>query len=263
MKIKHILSAAIAAIIMVAVASCSDSGAKAKMLADAAAAADSIVSIDDTANVEVNAAGTGLDATFRLPAVFDISAMDNSLFEVIASQTLKSYPPAVIDAVSKALRENQGELRVELTVPERGQSHIFTITPRRLIELQRANLLQLDTTGARQQLVKMAESMFPNPDAAVGAASIDVAIAKGFLEYNVVWPAAVKYADSGQGLLTAKYFDALKAQYQAMGDFGYPMVELCKSLKIDGVRIVYSAPGSDATLRQAFPWREIQKPIEI
>lgn len=245
-----------------AMTSCDNSGAKAKMLTEAAQQADSVVNSVSNANVEVNAAGTGLDATFRLPQVFSIDGMDNALFEVIAAQTLKTYPAEAIDLVSKALRENQGELRVELTVPDRGQSLTFTLTPRRLVELQRAKLIQLDTSGARQQLVKVAEGMFPNPEAIVGSTSVNTLMSKGFIEYNVEWPAAVKYADAGQGLLTAKYFDALKGQYQAMGDCGYAMVELCKSLKVDGIRIVYSAPGSDLTLRQAFPWREIMKPIE-
>ena len=62
-----------------------------------------------------------------------------------------------------------------------------------------------------------------------------------------------------QGVLTGRYMQPLRDEYGRLGSLEYPVVEMLKTLGIDGVRMVYVATGTDEEVKQAFPWREIFK----
>lgn len=255
------LGVAALGVALASIASCSGSD-KAKALQQAAAVADSIASAEGNANVEVNEAGTGLDATFRISdSLINVKSIGKELFEAYAAQQLKAVSPDAINLISHALRENKGEITVELLVPGQ-EPQLFTLTPRRFVDLQRARLTQLDPAIAKEQVVKVAEGMCPNPKAHAGALRVDVAVVKSFLEYNVVWPSEKDLAGKDQGGLTFNYFNDLKRELLQLGDMSQPVIDLLSSLSIDGVRMVYSAEGTDKVVKQAFPWRELQKPIE-
>lgn len=262
-KTKSLRTLGVAAlgIALASIASCSG-GDKAEALQHAAAVADSIVSANGDANVEVNAAGTGIDATFRISdSLINVQSIGQELFDIYASQELKTVSPDDINLISHALRETKGDITVELLV--QGQEpKTFTLTPRRFVDLQKARLTQLDPAIAKEQIVKVAEGMCPNPKAHAGAVRVDVAIVKSFLEYNVVWPSEKDLAGKDQAGLTFNYFNPLKQELLDLGTMNQPVVDLLTSLSIDGVRMVYSAEGTDKVVKQAFPWRELQKPIE-
>ena len=118
---------------------------------------------------------------------------------------------------------------------------------------------QLNASAAREQVVKLAETMVPAPAAHKDAVRVEAAVVKSFLEYNIIFADAKAYAGNDQSLLTVRYFEPLKAQYRAMGDMAPSVVEMLQGMGIDGVRIQYSAENSDKTIKQAFPWREISK----
>lgn len=250
------------ALSLTALTGCGSDGGNASALAKAAAGADSIVSSMSDANVEVNAAGTGLDATFRMSdSLIDPAYLGQDLFDVYAAQQLKDYPSAAVNAVSKAVQASKGDITVELLWPG-GRNARFTLTPRRFVDLQRAKNSQLNMPAAKTQLTDLARHIIPAPEASKGCDSIETSINKSFLEYTFVWPSASAYANDGQGMLTGRYFNALKRMYTSLGAPGPDIVRMLQGMGVDGIRIVYAAKDSDKTLQQAFPWREIQKPVE-
>ena len=252
---------AVLGVALASIASCSG-GDNTEALQHAASVADSIVCANGDANVEVNAAGTGLDATFRIAdTLINVQSIGKELFEVYASQQLKTVSPDAINLISHALRETKGDITVEL-LAEGQQPQTFTLTPRRFVDLQKARLTQLDPAIAKEQVVKVAEGMCPNSKAHAGALRVDVAVVKSFLEYNVVWPSEKDLAGKDQSTLTLNYFNSLKQELIDLGTLSQPVIDLLSSLSIDGVRMVYSAEGTDKVVKQAFPWRELQKPIE-
>ncbi len=235
-------------------------GGGADRLANAAHAADSLVSIDQNANVELNTEGTGLDATFRMDnPLINVDAIGQQLFDAYASQVLKTYPAKIVTEVCRAVQEDEGEIHVEIINTGVEQHKVFTLTGRRVLDLQRANLSALDPGTVREQVVKVAELMVPGGKSNEGCLRVETSVSKGFLEYNVVWPDAKSFSGSSQGLLTGRYMEALRNDFKALGAQGYTFIDFLTKLGIDGVRIAYTAEGSDESIRQAFPWREITK----
>lgn len=260
MRIKSSVITIICAIAAIIGTSCSK-GSSAAEIEKAAAVADSVLSADGNASAAVNAEATGIDVTVRVDSLIDVTAVGQELFDIYASAWLKTVPAAKLDQVAKALRESKGSVTVKLVNPD-SRSQQFTYTPKRIIDLQRARLTQLDPSIAKSQVIKVAEAMVPNPKANEGADSISASIAMSFLEYTIEWPTAKNYADRGQGVLTTLYFNPLKQQLIDLGPSAQPIVEMLTSLGIDGIRMVYTAKDSDKVIKQAFPWRELEKPIE-
>lgn len=253
--------AALGLLVASSVASCSG-GDKGQALQAAAAVADSIVSADGNANVEVNEAGTGLDATFRMTdSLINVDAIGKELFDAYAAQQLKTVAPDDINTISHALTATKGDIKVQILGTDQ-KSKEFTLSPREFVNLQKARLSQLDPGQAKEQVVKVAEGMCPNPKAHEKASKVEVAVVKSFLEYNIVFPSQKDFADLNQGMLTFHYLNALKTELKNLGEMEQPVVDLLLSLGIDGVRIQYSAEDSEKVLKQAFPWREMQKPLE-
>ena len=235
-------------------------GGAADRLSDAAHVADSVVSIGNNANIEVNAGGTGLDATFRMDnPLIHVDAIGQQLFDAYASQLLKTFPAKTVTEVCRAMQESKGELRVEIINAGVQQQKVFTLSGRRVLDLQRANLSALDPGVVREQVVKVAELMIPGGKANEGCLRVETSVSKGFLEYNVVWPDSKVFEGSSQGLLTGRYMEALRNDFKALGESGQSIVDFLSKIGIDGVRIAYTADGSDESIRQAFPWREITK----
>lgn len=255
MKLR-LFSIASAAVLLLA--GCGGGGAD--RLANAAHVADSVVSIDSNANVEVNAEGTGLDATFRFDnPLISVDAIGQQLFDAYASQLLKTYPAKDVTEVCRAIQESKGEMRVEIINTGLQQHKAFTLTGRRVLDLQRANLSALDPGAVREQVVKVAELMVPGGKANDGCVRVETSVSKGFLEYNIVWPDSKTFEGSSQGLLTGRYMEALRNDFKSLGELGRPLVDFLAKIGIDGVRIAYTAENSEESIRQAFPWREITK----
>lgn len=250
-----------AGVLMSAVVSCSGSD-KSQALVSAAALADSIVSADGNANVEVSENGVGMDASFRIsdPQI-QVQAIGQELFDAYASQQLKLVSPDDINTISHALRGTKGDITVQLLSRDQ-KPQVFTLSPQRFVELQKARLSQLDPGKAKEQAVKVAEGMCPNPKAHEGAVRVDVALVKGFIEYNIVWPSQKDLSNKEQSMLTLLYFNDLKKSLKELGELEQPVIDLLTNLGIDGVRVQYSAEDGDKVIKQAFPWRELQKPIE-
>lgn len=250
---------AVSAVIIMLAAACGN-GKSDNGLADAAAVADSIARADAGGAVVEQA--PDLEASFTIAdQEISVGVIEQELFDVFASQQLKRLNNRDIAKVCDALRKSGGSFITVLNSPS-GDSVSFTLTPHQIIGLQRAKNSELNIGAAKAQAVAVAERMVPNPEAHAGAARVDVAVVKSFLEYNIVWPKASAYSRMSQGVLTQNYFNALKKQYQDLGGLAEPVISMLETMGVDGVRIVYSAEDSDRELKQAFPWREIRLPIE-
>lgn len=255
MNLKHLIALTFLALFLT---SCG--GSNSESLADAANLADSIAKADAGGSVVTNS--PDLEASFTIKdTLIPVESIGNELFDVFASQELKKLPPKDISFVCDALKESKGNLVIVLNSTD-GQSVSFNLSPQQIIRLQRAKHSELNLGAARNQVTTMAERMIPAPEAHSDAVRVKTSVSKSFLEYNIVWAKASSFAKYPQGILTKNYFNALKRQYQAMGNLAEPIITMLEALGIDGVRIVYSAEDSDKELKQAFPWREIRKPIE-
>lgn len=258
---KTLIYAALAMTAALGFSACSG-GKQAEQLAAASALADKMISSDYDHNVEVNAEGNGLDVTIRLSdSLVNVPAIGQELFDALAALNLKACNPADLNELAQTLHKAKASVEVQLIGTDKADVK-YPLSASQLTKLQGSKLTQLNPALLKTQLVALAGPFCPNPKAHAGARDIEIAIVKSFLEYRVVWPSAKDYAQREQGWLTLNYFNPLKQLYTMVNDGCPGLINMMTELGIDGVRMVYAAPDSERELRQAFPWRELEKPIE-
>ncbi len=255
MKIYNLI---ISASVVALMASCSGGGGVS--MSQVAAATDSIVAVSGNANAVLDQQEPEIDVTFNVREVIDVDDIDQALFDVLASQYLKSISANDINFIADGLRKSDGKMEIKLVNPH-GDSKSFDLTSKRILELQRAKLSGLDRTAALDQIKEVAEELCPNPQAHASAEDVDVSVNQGFLVYTITWANDKVYVNDDQSILTKNYYNALKLQYQAFGDYGPWIVDIMKMFGIDGVRMVYASKSSEKTIKQAFTWNNIAEPI--
>lgn len=241
-------------------ASCAD-GKQAEALENASAVADKMISADYDHNVEVNSEGNGLDVAIRLSdSLINVEQIGPELFNALAAMNLRTYSADDVNTVVDALRKAKGDVTVELITPDKTNCE-YSLTASQLVKLRSAKLTQLNPALLKAQIIDVANGLFPGgiPE---GAEGVETSIVKSFLEYDVQWPSATAYANREQGWLTLNYFNAFKRLYAQLDEACPGLVAMLADLGIDGVRVAYTAPDSERAIRQAFPWRELEKPIE-
>ena len=238
---------AVVAMSMVAVAgSCGPSAAeRAARMESAAATVDSLVHTTEAPFVVSKAvyAEPNIDVSFVLAdSVIKVDLLGDELMDYYLAEQLKSSEASVVLSLTDAY----------------GGSKTFIYTADKLQNLAKAKRSQLNVPKVKEQVVAVAGGAVPAPSAHMGT-QVSTSIDKGFLTYTVTWPSKSAVSGMPQGVLTGRYMQPLRDEYGRLGSLEYPVVEMLKTLGIDGVRMVYVATGTDEEVKQAFPWREIFK----
>lgn len=205
------------------------------------------------ANVsEPVASGDAVDVTYQLTdSLISTEYLTDDLMNYVMAYGLKGANVNDFNAFTEDLIKSKSLLK--LTVMDvYGQSNEFEYTGAELRTLAKTKLSQMNVSKIKQDVAAMAMSLVPNAGAHAGA-EVSTGIESGFINYTITFPSASAYAGHSQGLITTRYIDWLKDYYQP----GSPVVELLKSLDIDGIRITYTAPSAEKSLNQAFPWRTL------
>lgn len=258
---KTILNLTAAALVALTAACGPSEAEKAARLEGAAAAIDSIVGSTQAPFESVSAtyAAPNVDVAVTLrDSMIKVDLLGEQLMDYYAADGLKSLDAQQVWDISKTLKSL--DTPVVMTITDTyGAQKTFIFPAEKIQKLLKAKPTSLDVPKVKEQVVAMAGGAVPAPLAHPGT-QVSASIEKGFLTYTVVWPSKKNLAGVTQGNLTGNYLDALRRQYGRLGDLEYPVVEMLKSLGIDGVRMVYTAADDDdVQIKQAFPWREIFK----
>lgn len=253
---------AVVAMSMVAVAgSCGPSAAeRAARMESAAATVDSLVHTTEAPFVVSKAvyAEPNIDVSFVLAdSVIKVDLLGDELMDYYLAEQLKTSDGAALREVCSALKSSEASVVLSLT-DAYGGSKTFIYTADKLQNLAKAKRSQLNVPKVKEQVVAVAGGAVPAPSAHMGT-QVSTSIDKGFLTYTVTWPSKSAVSGMPQGVLTGRYMQPLRDEYGRLGSLEYPVVEMLKTLGIDGVRMVYVATGTDDEVKQAFPWREIFK----
>ncbi len=233
---------------------------KAERLASAAAQIDSIVKCDEAPVVSSGARyeDPNIVVSYVLSdSMIKVDLLGDELLDYYAAEELRTMDASTLKTVTSLLSKNETSLVVSITdVYGNAKNYIFTAD--KLKNLAKAKRSTLNVQKVKEQVVALANASVPAPYAHPGT-QVSASIDGGFLTYTIVWPKKSSYASYSQGVLVSLYKAPLQAQYSALGVLEYPVVDMYKSLGVDGVRIVYKAVDSDSELKQAFPWRELFK----
>lgn len=251
--------AAMAAMVMLGLSSCGRSDAERRQAVEALAArVDSMVRTDQAplAGSGAVADSASVVVTFAVSdSLVRADLLGEELFDYYAAEELRTLDGETLQGIVKGLKENDATMVVRVA-DVYGAERTFLLSADKLSRLAKGKRSQMSTPTVKDQVTAMLGASVPAPWAHPNT-QVSCAIKNGFLTYTVTWTSKKYYADYGQGILTARYLEPLRTQYSGLGTIEYPVVDMLKSLGIDGVRMVYVTEGGDNELKQAFPWREI------
>ncbi|MDO4320202.1 MAG: hypothetical protein Q4C34_06455 [Bacteroidales bacterium] len=261
-RIFRYISLPVVAVALIALASaCGPSAAeRTARMESATATVDSLVHTSEApfAVSKADYAEPNIDVTVVLAdSMIKVDLLGEDLMDYYLAEQLKTSDQQALRSICSTLKDNEANVVLSLT-DAFGASKTFIFSGEKLLNLAKAKRSQLNVPKVKDQVVALAGGAVPAPSAHAGA-QVSTSIDKGFLTYTVTWPGKGVISGMPQGVLTGRYMQPLRDQYGRLGSLEYPVVEMLKTLGIDGVRIVYVATGTDDEVKQAFPWREIFK----
>lgn len=256
------ICAAVAAVVFAASAmtGCGDSKAdKLARLDRACVAVDSVLKSvgEPVGDVDVKADDMNMMISLSVKdSMINVSRAGDEMVDYFMAQQLKSSPKDVVNETVKSLEATGGSAVV--TVADLyGNSRKYTFTPETLRHLIKAKGSELNAPRVKEQLCEFLGESLANKGAYAQADGVELSVDKSFLTYTVTFASDRTFAGSGQGLLTRLYMEPIKAQFGGLGSLEMPLIEMCKSLSIDGECVIYRSLNGDKEIRQAFPWRII------
>lgn len=253
--VRSIAAVAVLLSMVCGLVSCGDSQADKLARLDAAAVQlDSVLKAVGEPVTGVDAVAGDADITVKVTvkdSMVNASLIGDELMDYFIAQVIKTAPADVVNGVIKAVEGTEGSVRLMLT-DMYGNDREFSFTGETLRHLYKAKGSQLNAPRVKEQVCALLQPVLA---ANAGADHVDLTVSKGFLTYEVVFASDKVFRDSGQGLLTRLYLEPIKAQYASLGALEQPVVDMFKSLGIDGVTVIYKALNGDKEIRQGFPWR--------
>lgn len=201
------------------------------------------------------------DSAFCVNVVFADSALhvadySQELVEYFISDEIKSRAGKDLDELVNTLAKTKEPLRLTLTdVYGTTRSYDMpAVTLRTLFKTQRS---QLRLPEVRTQVLAIFADRAFRFAVGAGVQKADFALKSSFATYTVVYDNAKAYSNLNVANLKARYLKILKPMYKAYGPLADAVVEMNRSLGIDGYRFVLTTPSGDSELKCTLPWREI------
>lgn len=201
------------------------------------------------------------DGTLAVRMVFATAPVDmvsQELVEYTVSRWIKANPGADLDEILNTLSAEKGSLKIELaSTGNTGKE--FTISAARLKKLLVLKPSELSFPQVKANVEEILAQSCAAYAAEYRALNAEFEVASSFAQYTLTFASANAYANLKQDSLRGRYQNVLRAQYENYGDCEHFIIDLLKSLNIDGYRFVYkTADGAGRELTAGLPWRIIE-----
>ncbi|MDE6270965.1 MAG: hypothetical protein K2M12_08965 [Muribaculaceae bacterium] len=189
-------------------------------------------------------------------SIFNVADYSQELVEFFLADEIKSAAGEDLDETVNTLAKTKEPLRLTLTdVYGTTRSYdLPAVTLRTLFKTQRS---QLHLPEVRTQVMSILADRSFQFAVGEGVQKADCELKSSFVTYTIVYDNAKAYSRLNVANLKARYLKLLKPIYKAYGPLANPIVEMDRSLGIDGYRFILTTPSGDSELKCTLPWREI------
>ncbi len=179
-----------------------------------------------------------------------------ALVEYVVANYIRSNAGALMDGIVNGINLTKGSISITITnVNEEAKE--YTIGHARLVQLVQKKNSELNFNDVKQNVVKIMETECAKYADDVKAESCTFALANGFAQYTITFKNASAFSNQTQGSVLGRYIKVLKEQYQTYGAASYLVIDILKSLQLDGYRFVYTDPEGTAKISSPVAWKNI------
>ncbi len=192
------------------------------------------------------------DSAFSINIVFadsmlQVADYSQALVEYFLSDEIKSRAGADLDEIVNTLAKVKEPMRLSLT-DVYGTSRSYDMTASTLRTLFKTQRSQLQLPQVRSEVLGI-----------LAGRAFRFAVGPGVQKatYTIIYDNAKAYSGLNVANLKARYLKLLKPIYKSYGQLAGAVVDMDKSLGIDGYRFILTTPAGDSELKATLPWREI------
>jgi len=189
-------------------------------------------------------------------SMMQVADYSQALIEYFLSEEIKANAGKDLDETVNALAKLKQPLRLTLT-DVYGTTCSYDMPAATLRTLFKTQRSQLQLPEVRSKVLSILENRAFRFAAGPGVQKADFALKSSFATYTIVYDNAKSYSGLNVANLKARYLKILKPIYQNYGPLKNDIIEMNKSLGIDGYRFVLTTPSGDSELKATLPWREI------
>ena len=259
-SISNVLCAAAALLLLFVAAACSGSDKDEAVLAEKSS--DLNVELLQTANTSPDFLKS-LSCEYAAPNLLVNVKLDNDINPELYSQALVEYVLAnyirsnsgeLMDAIVNGINHTHGSLSITVSnVNEEAKE--FTVGHARLVQLVQKKNSELNFNDVKENVLHLLELECAPMAQEIKAESCTFALANGFAQYTFTFATAAKFANQTQGSILGHYLPIVKQQYESYGSCSYLVLDVLKSLQIDGYRFVYTDADESKKISSALPWK--------
>ncbi len=176
--------------------------------------------------------------------------------EYFTAIQLKANGGESLNTLVNALIKEKGKLVLDFT-DVYGTTKKFDIDGKRLATLVKEPLSSLNFNAAKDNLKAIFASRCEAYRTASKAESVEFSIVNSFACYTFTFADSKMFSDWNQSNIDRRYQPSLTEAYDSFGMYRESVLEMMKSLGIDGYKFVYTTTDGSKTLSSALPWRMI------
>lgn len=176
--------------------------------------------------------------------------------EYFLSDQIKTHTGKDLDEIVNSLAKTKEPMRLTLT-DVYGTTRSYELPAATLVTLLKKQRSQLQLPEVRAQVLAIMEAREVQFALGQGVQKVDFALESSFATYTIVYDNAKAYSGLNVANLKARYLKLLKPMYKSYGSLADAIVDMDKSLGIDGYRFVLTTPSGNSELKATLPWREI------
>ena len=258
---KHFLSFA-AGVLAVAMAACGSDDSAEKLQAQAQRVDAELKSeVAAAPQLFAQASAQYADSAFTIrlalaDSLMHVSDYSQAMVEYFLSDEIKARAGKDLDEVVNTLAHTKEPMRICLT-DVYGTSKCYDLPAATLRTLYKTQRSQLQLPEVRSQVLEILAGRSFRFAQGGSVQKVDFALASSFATYTVVYDSPKAYSGLNVANLKARYLKMLKPMYAAYGPLAPAVVEMNRSLGIDGYRFILTTPSGDSELKATLPWKEI------
>lgn len=199
-------------------------------------------------------AAPNLLVNLKLDSDINPDEYSQALVEYVVANYIRSNAGQMMDAIVNGINRTKGSLSITVTNSNM-EAKEFTIGHARLVQLVQKKNSELNFNDVKENVVRLLEMDCKEYMGPVDATSCTFAMANGFAQYTLTFKNAQAFGNQTTGTILGRYIPVMQKQYARYGAASSLVIDVLKSLQIDGYRFVYTDEKETKKISSALPWK--------
>lgn len=199
-------------------------------------------------------AAPNLLVNLKLDSDINPEEYSQALVEYVVANYIRTNAGELMDAIVNGISRTKGSLSITITNVN-GEAKEYNIGHARLVQLVQKKNSELNFNDVKENVMKLLEKKCAEYVEPANATGCTFAMANGFAQYTLTFKNTQAFANQTPGTMLGRYIPVVQKQYAEYGAASGLVLDVLKSLQIDGYRFVFTDADESKKVSSAIPWK--------